>query len=153
MAHGKESVCQCRRCGFDPWVGKIPWRRKWTTHSSILTWRIPWTEQPGGLQSMGLRRAGHEWAHMHLLEGGGLAEEWLDPQSLPLVNTNWNDPHSEPRTFSLKRCVKEMLFLCCFKYAECFPFFFFKFKSWVQSLKVCWSSLSTEGTVRRGSVT
>ena len=26
---GKESTCQCRRCGFDPWVGKIPWRRKW----------------------------------------------------------------------------------------------------------------------------
>ena len=34
-ANGKESTCQCRklkkrgRCGFDPWVGKIPWRRKW----------------------------------------------------------------------------------------------------------------------------
>ena len=26
---GKESTCQCRRCRFDPWVGKIPWRRKW----------------------------------------------------------------------------------------------------------------------------
>ena len=26
---GKESTCQCRRCGFDPWVGKIAWRRKW----------------------------------------------------------------------------------------------------------------------------
>ena len=26
---GKESACQCRRCGFDPWVRKIPWRRKW----------------------------------------------------------------------------------------------------------------------------
>ena len=26
---GKESPCQCRRCWFDPWVGKIPWRRKW----------------------------------------------------------------------------------------------------------------------------
>jgi len=26
---GKESACQCRRCCFDPWVGKIPWRRKW----------------------------------------------------------------------------------------------------------------------------
>ena len=25
---GKEPPCQCRRCGFDPWVGKIPWRRK-----------------------------------------------------------------------------------------------------------------------------
>ena len=27
--HGKESTCQCRRRGFDPWVRKIPWRRKW----------------------------------------------------------------------------------------------------------------------------
>ena len=26
---GKESTCQCRGCGFYPWVGKIPWRRKW----------------------------------------------------------------------------------------------------------------------------
>ena len=26
---GKESACQCRRCRFDPWVGKIPWSRKW----------------------------------------------------------------------------------------------------------------------------
>ena len=26
---GKESTCQCRRCRFDPWVMKIPWRRKW----------------------------------------------------------------------------------------------------------------------------
>ena len=29
------------------------------THSSILAWRIPWTEEPGGLQSMGLQRFGH----------------------------------------------------------------------------------------------
>ena len=33
---------------FDPWVGKIPWRRAW----GILAGRIPWTEEPGGLQSM-----------------------------------------------------------------------------------------------------
>ena len=26
---GKESTCQCRRCGFNPWVRKMPWRRKW----------------------------------------------------------------------------------------------------------------------------
>jgi len=32
------------------------------THSSILAWRIPWTEEPGGLQSMGLQRIGHDWA-------------------------------------------------------------------------------------------
>ena len=30
------------------------------THSSILTWRIPWTEEPGGLQSMGSQRVGHD---------------------------------------------------------------------------------------------
>ena len=30
------------------------------THSSLLAWRIPWTEEPGGLQSMGLQRVGHD---------------------------------------------------------------------------------------------
>ena len=32
------------------------------THSSILAWKIPWTEEPGRLQSMGSRRVGHDWA-------------------------------------------------------------------------------------------
>ena len=32
------------------------------THSSILAWRIPWTREPGGLQSIGSRRAGHNWS-------------------------------------------------------------------------------------------
>ena len=36
--------------------------RGMATHSSILAWRIPWTEEPGGLQSMGLQRAGHNLA-------------------------------------------------------------------------------------------
>ena len=34
--------------------------------SSILAWKIPWTERPGGLQSMGLQRVGHDWAHTHI---------------------------------------------------------------------------------------
>ena len=33
-----------------------------STHSSILAWRIPWTEEPGGLQSMELQRVRHIWA-------------------------------------------------------------------------------------------
>ena len=37
------------------------WRRQWP-HSSALTWKIPWTEEPGGLQSMGLLGVGHNWA-------------------------------------------------------------------------------------------
>ena len=39
------------------------------THSSILAWRIPWTEEPDGLQSMGLQRVKYNWAtsfHFHL---------------------------------------------------------------------------------------
>ena len=32
------------------------------THSSTLAWKIPWTEEPGRLQSMGSRRVGHDWA-------------------------------------------------------------------------------------------
>ena len=31
------------------------------THSTILAWNIPWTEEPGGLQFMGLQRIGHDW--------------------------------------------------------------------------------------------
>ena len=57
VARGKESACRCSRLGFHPQVRKIPWRRKWATHSSILAWRILWTEEPGGLQSMG----SHVW--------------------------------------------------------------------------------------------
>ena len=33
---GKESTCQCRRCGFDPWLGKIPWRRTWQSTPVFL---------------------------------------------------------------------------------------------------------------------
>ena len=64
----KEPACQCRRhkrCRFNPWVRKILWR---STHFSILAWRIPWTEQPGGLQSIrsqnNLTLFG-DWAHRH----------------------------------------------------------------------------------------
>ena len=63
---GKDSACQCRRfrrLGFNPWVGKIPLEEGMATHSSTLAWRIPWTEEAGGLQSMGSHGAGHVWAH------------------------------------------------------------------------------------------
>ena len=37
-----------------------PLEKEMATHSSILTWRIPWTEEPGRLQSTGLQRVGHD---------------------------------------------------------------------------------------------
>ena len=39
-----------------------PLEKGMATHSSILAWRIPWTEEPGGLQSTGLQRVGHDLA-------------------------------------------------------------------------------------------
>ena len=47
----------------ETWVRSLGWEdpleKGTTTHSSILAWRIPWTEEPGGLLSMGLQRVGH----------------------------------------------------------------------------------------------
>ena len=47
----------------ETWVQSLgredPLEKEMATHSSILTWRIPWTEKPGGLQSMGLQRVRH----------------------------------------------------------------------------------------------
>ena len=36
-----------------------------TTHFSVLAWRVPWTEEPGGLQPMWSQRVGHDWATKH----------------------------------------------------------------------------------------
>ena len=41
--------------------------KEMATHSSILAWRIPWTEEPGGLQSMGSQRDTTERFHFHLV--------------------------------------------------------------------------------------
>ena len=46
--------------GFDPWVWEDPLEEKMATHSSILAWSIPWTEEPGGLQAMELQRTRHK---------------------------------------------------------------------------------------------
>ena len=49
-----------RGCGFDPLFGKIPLEKEMATHSSILAWRIPWIEEPGGLQPLGSQRVQHD---------------------------------------------------------------------------------------------
>ena len=48
----------------ETWVQSLGWEdpleKEVATHSSILAWRIPWTEEPGGLQSMGSQRVGYD---------------------------------------------------------------------------------------------
>ena len=48
----------------ETWVRSLGWedplKKEMATHSSILAWRIPWTEEPRGLQSRGSQRVGHD---------------------------------------------------------------------------------------------
>ena len=55
----KKSACNVGDPSSVPKLGRSL-EKGMTTHSSILAWRIPWTEEPGGLQSMGSQRAGHD---------------------------------------------------------------------------------------------
>ena len=62
---GKESTCNAGDLGFWFLGWEDPLEEGMATISSILAWRIPWTEEPGGLQSMGSQRVGHNWAAEH----------------------------------------------------------------------------------------
>ena len=64
----KESACQykrCRRHGFHPWSWEDPLEKGMATHSSILAWRIPWTEEPGvhGVTKSQIRLSTHFFKH------------------------------------------------------------------------------------------
>ena len=59
---GQESACNARdpgNTGSIPGLGRSPGEGM-ETHSSILAWKMPWTEEPGGLSSMGLQRVRHD---------------------------------------------------------------------------------------------
>ena len=64
----KESACNAGDLGSVPGSGRSP--REGNGNSNILAWRIPWTEEPGRLQSMGSQRVGHDWGTI-LLDGEG----------------------------------------------------------------------------------
>ena len=57
---GKESACQYKRGGFSSGVGEDPLEEETATHSSIFAWKIPWTEEPVRLPSIGSQRVGHD---------------------------------------------------------------------------------------------
>ena len=49
---------------WETWVRSLGWKdpleKEMATHSSIFAWTVPWTEEPGGLQFIGLQRLGHD---------------------------------------------------------------------------------------------
>ena len=69
----------------ETWVKSLGWedplQKGMAIHSSILAWRIPWMEEPGGLQSMGITRVRHDLAtkpssipHLWIVRGDGIWE-------------------------------------------------------------------------------
>ena len=57
---------------WETWIQSLGWEdlleEGMATHSSVLAWKIPWTEEPGGLQSMRSQWIRHNWAHTHIQE-------------------------------------------------------------------------------------
>ena len=63
-AEGEAGTSEDSECG-SPWRGlalgqEDPLEKEMATHSSILAWKMSWTQEPGGLQSMGSQRVGHD---------------------------------------------------------------------------------------------
>ena len=67
------------------------------THSSILAWKISWTEEPGGLQSMGSQRVGHGWA-TNTYSG---QTDWVGRGSASLSQVGRERPGGSPMCLSL----------------------------------------------------
>ena len=95
---GKESASNAGKTQIWSLVREDSLQEGMSTHSSILAWRIPWTEETGRLQSMGLQRVRHDWAthtHTHTHIHTHTRTHFLavpfsmwDPNSLP---KDWTD--------------------------------------------------------------
>ena len=80
---GKESTCQCRRCGFDPWVGKICWKRKWQTSPVFLPGKSNGQRSlvgssPGGRQELDLTEHSTAQGWVQVRELSFLLNEWIN---------------------------------------------------------------------------
>ena len=77
----------------ETWVRSLGWEdpleKEMATHSSILAWKIPWTEKPGRLQSMGSQRVGQDWAtslHFRVQRASLVAQLVKNP---PAMRQTW----------------------------------------------------------------
>ena len=141
-----------------------PLEKEMAIHSSILAWRIPWTEEPGGLQSMGSQRVGHDWAtSLSLSRDNGLyqtrASRRLSSLSSQLLLFPWGcggcfelfllsvslshirfwesyQVISANQSFSRQQCLKcqDVLWIFCFSPS------FLKGMSWTLLLLCCMPS-------------
>ena len=104
------------------WVWSLgredPLEKEMTTHSSIPAWEIPWTEEPGGLQSRGSQRIGHDWKTVHtamLIKDvkciktqlrGWLDGKGTDPDWQLYKDNSSSNQHGWTRVEQVCRCVR-----------------------------------------------
>ena len=68
--NGKEFACQCKRCRFDPWVRKIPWRRKWQPTPVFLSGEFHGQRSLAGSNGISkIQTWSRDWAHIHTTLG------------------------------------------------------------------------------------
>ena len=94
------------RPGFDPWVGKLPWRKARQPTLVFLPGESPRTEEPGRLQSMGSQRVGHDWVTKHTYaQEHTYLQDTIIAYNIFLL---WSDPVTH--LFQYLWCVKVFVF-------------------------------------------
>ena len=88
---GKEFTYQRRRCGFNPWVRKIPWIRKWQSTPVFLPGETHGQRKLGGYSLWGCKKSDMTWAHMHMCMLAKLLQSCLtlcDPMDCSLLGSS-----------------------------------------------------------------
>ena len=108
---GKESTCQCRRCrkcGLDPWVGMIPWRRKWWPSLVLLPGKFHRQRSLAGYSPWCYKRVGHDLATKPqqpkpldnfkkslAAPGSWVLDEWINCKGSPVCQPTMSHTHPQ----------------------------------------------------------
>ena len=103
---------QCGRPGYNPWVGKTPWRRAWQPTPAFLSGESPWTEELGVVWVMGSQRVRHYWATK--CSSSLLVRKWKLKELKSLKSQCWFLAVSAPKVKSdSKACALITTIHCC----------------------------------------
>ena len=106
----KESACNTGDPDSIPGLGRSSENRT-ATHSSILAWRIPWTEETGRLWSMGLHRVGHDWLSTAQRRTLGPKYHWIKRTSFRKYSLPGHT--NRIRTLSFQKRLKNVVDVKC----------------------------------------
>ena len=87
-----------------------PLEKEMAVHLSIFAWRISWTEEPGGLQSMGLQRDGYDWA-TNISEAWFVLMRLLSPRAKG-IGSSWRLPQAKGRRRTTRTCSGKLTHAC-----------------------------------------